>query len=297
MCIAIAKQAGVEIDPVILERCFTHNPDGAGFCIEQDGVLQIHKGLFTFKAFYDAFKPFENQKALIHFRIKTHGPLNTENCHPFFVNDECAFIHNGIISGVPNSRTESDTIMFNNLYIKPLVKDYGYAALKTTPIKKLIEDFIGHSKLAFFNKNEDDFLIFNKEKGNLSAEGIWFSNESWKEREVVVYAPHTYTPKKHSSVRTTPLWGSKTLVDIVPEVVYLNEPFKKNSVVESLYVIVDGFGTVPKWSTGLVSECYSNGRVDVNFDLYGKISNIHPAQLVLLSPEECPLNMNTWGDA
>ena len=289
MCIAIAKQAGVEIDPTILERCFTHNPDGAGFCIEQDGVLQIHKGLFTFKAFYDAFKPFENQKALIHFRIKTHGPLNTENCHPFFVNDECAFIHNGIISGVPNSKTESDTIMFNNLYIKPLVKDYGYAVLKTAPVKKLIEDFIGYSKLAFFNKNEEDFLIFNKDKGNESAEGIWFSNESWKPREVKVWPPTT--PKKHSQVITSPLWKSKTLSDKVPSIVYLKEEFRITSPVEAKFPIKDIWGTVPKWATGEITACYANGRLDVEFDIEGKIENLHPAQLQLLT-----YNQTTWGE-
>ena len=83
MCIAIYKPEGKIISKATLQECYDSNPDGAGFMYNQSKKLHIEKGFFSFDSFYDAYKKHENKQAVIHFRIKTHGKIDTANCHPF----------------------------------------------------------------------------------------------------------------------------------------------------------------------------------------------------------------------
>src|SRR3990167_8960546 len=184
MCIAIAKQAGLAIQENILKTCFENNPDGAGFCVEVDGKLIINKGYFTFEDFYTAYQPYEYKKALLHFRIRTHGDIDTDNCHPFVISDNLAFVHNGIINAVHAKGSESDTIIFNQQYLQPIVSKYGENALTSPALKQLIEHFIGYSKLVLFAKGQEDFIFFNETLGNRSLENVWFSNTSWQTSKI-----------------------------------------------------------------------------------------------------------------
>src|SRR3990170_9056739 len=117
MCIMIAKNKDLILKEKILKNCFNNNPDGAGFCVEnEDKSFTIEKGFFSFESFYSAFQPHETKKALLHFRIRTHGDTDIENCHPFEVSDTIVFAHNGIISNVPTNKNKSDTRVFKDLY-------------------------------------------------------------------------------------------------------------------------------------------------------------------------------------
>jgi glucosamine 6-phosphate synthetase-like amidotransferase/phosphosugar isomerase protein len=100
MCIAIYKPKNKIISETTLAECFRSNRDGAGFMYVDKKELKIQKGFFTFQEFYDAYKEHENKQCVVHFRIKTHGPVAEDNCHPFEVNQSLGFVHNGIISGL-----------------------------------------------------------------------------------------------------------------------------------------------------------------------------------------------------
>jgi hypothetical protein len=293
MCIAIARPANSHISKETLQQCFDSNPDGAGFCVEHEGNLQIHKGFFTFESFYNAYEPFQHQKALIHFRIKTHGLLNTDNCHPFSVSDEVVFIHNGIIQGVPHSDTESDTIVFNNMYIKPTVRNWGKSSLVAPAFKGLVEKFIGGSKLAFFIKGEEEFLIYNEKLGNYS-EGVWYSNTSWKPYIAPVVKPYVYPPLKPSTTITTPLWESKSYPKKELSISWLGETYTEGSYVELNWNLKDKFGHIPKGSKGFVSAVWSGGRMDIDFDFFGLVLDVHPAKTILLANNLIPLSLDTW---
>ena len=52
MCIAIMKSANKKINKTTLRRCYTANPDGAGFMFAEDNELHVKKGYFTFDEFY-----------------------------------------------------------------------------------------------------------------------------------------------------------------------------------------------------------------------------------------------------
>ena len=182
MCIAIMKSANKKINKATLRRCYDANPDGAGFMYAEDKQLHVKKGYFTFKEFYKEYRPHGDKQVLIHFRIKTHGPIDKDNCHPFLVNSGLGFIHNGIISGY-GSNTKSDTIEFNESILQKIVAKHGNNSLFDDPMVELIENVIGYSKLVFLDRH-GNYTIMNENKGNWN-DGVWYSNMSWKKPEKV----------------------------------------------------------------------------------------------------------------
>lgn len=212
MCIAIYKPENKTIPQSVLQTCFNANPDGAGFLYSKDKELHLEKGFFTFNDFYEAYKQHENEQAVIHFRIKTHGNINTENCHPFLVNKSLGFIHNGIISGF-GSKDNSDTYHFNDELLKPLIGKYGNKIINDPIVKDLVEDRIGYSKLVFLDRH-GNHNIFNEHKG-VWDDGIWYSNTSYKP---VIYAPKpTYTPPSRIASPYSPKSTINTSKDKVLE--------------------------------------------------------------------------------
>lgn len=211
MCIISVVPEGLQLQEAILERMWRINSDGAGFMYAEDGKLNVVKGLMTYDAFKEAYEPHAGKKMVLHFRIKTHGALNEVNTHPFNVSDELAFVHNGTISGF-GSATHSDTWHFNEELIKPLYGDIKNF-LQIAQINQLLADRIGWSKLVFMN-NQGHTTIINEEKGNYSTDGIWFSNESWKELSYpksnrghtkTVMTPMTTTPSNSGNKDFKPL--------------------------------------------------------------------------------------------
>ena len=177
MCIAIYKPEDKVLSLATLKECYTFNPDGAGFMYAENKKLHIEKGFFSFQSFYDAFKKHENKQIVLHFRIKTHGKIDTTNCHPFAVNNAIGFVHNGIISGFGDAN-HSDTIGFNQSILQPLVSKWGNLALFQDPIIDLIEGRIGYSKLVFLDRH-GNHKIMNEHKGTWD-DGVWYSNNSYK---------------------------------------------------------------------------------------------------------------------
>lgn len=279
MCIIIAKQKGLAITKEILQNCFNNNPDGTGFCVEVDGKLLINKGYFTFDDFYTAYQPYENEKTLIHFRIKTHGKIDEDNCHPFRVSDNIAFVHNGIISNVKANNDKSDTRVFKDSYITPIINKFGEEALHSPEIQTLIESFIGGSKLAFFIKGQENFLIYNENYGNRSKEGIWFSNLSWQTVPKYEYLP-AKIPYKQNKINSFPQTEIKK--QEVSELTRANGSFSFGTLIKVKCDINTEKGTIFKNTVGEIDRVYNNGTVDVTFYTEGIIENLYPYALEII---------------
>jgi predicted glutamine amidotransferase len=143
-----------------------------------NGKIVIHKELVSFEKFFNAFKEArknnQDKTFVLHFRIATHGKIDLPNCHPFEVNENLAFCHNGIIN-ISNEKHESDTASFNKLVLKELPKDF----IKNEAILYLVENALSGSKLVFLD-SEGDYTILNEDEG-LWKYGCWFSNRSFEE--------------------------------------------------------------------------------------------------------------------
>lgn len=188
MCIAIYKPAGCEVSYDEMAISAKNNPDGCGLAfINGDGELEIQKHM-DFEAFYliyqECYEENPDSPFFLHFRIMTHGKINEFNCHPFQIDDDHVMMHNGTIHPVPKDKTDqkSDTQMFNELILQGLPEGW----MDNEPIQWLIEEYIGFSKVLVMN-SEGDVQIYNEDKGHWK-DGVWYSNESYKEKKKKYYA-------------------------------------------------------------------------------------------------------------
>lgn len=178
MCIAILNTKGT-ISKDTLLTCWNNNNDGAGMIYTTlNNELKTYKELTNFEKFYNEYK--KQRKAnkdsnfVLHFRIATSGKIDLNNCHPFKVNKNLAFVHNGMIDIEPLSNAVSDTFTFNESIIKNLGNNFLY----NEAIIRLIETYIGYSKLIFLNSFNEAFII-NEELGVWDKDN-WYSNTTYK---------------------------------------------------------------------------------------------------------------------
>lgn len=182
MCIAIYKPHGKDISKDILRRCWVNNSDGAGFMYSENNKLIIKKGFFNFKRFWKSYQvsSLVGKDVVIHFRIATHGIIDKENCHPHLVNENLAFVHNGIIETSKNIvlSDQSDTILFNESILQRLDKKFnGSDWINCKVIVELIAGYIEDSKLIFMD-HRGTVKIINENLGCWDA-GIWYSNSGY----------------------------------------------------------------------------------------------------------------------
>ncbi len=229
MCIAIYKPENILIDKETLERCYNANSDGAGYMFHKNSKLYIKKGFFSFDDFWKSYRRDKKKETVIHFRIKTHGTISESNCHPYKVSEDLGFVHNGIISGYTDP-LKSDTLLFNEDIIQPFVAKWGKLGIFEDPVKKLIENRIGFSKLIFMT-NSGDVEIFNEDKG-IWDNDVWYSNSSYKKPAPYVppaptqmmptkqqYLPYQQQPNRYYSNKQT--WEYKKENAVVGAIVTL----------------------------------------------------------------------------
>ena len=184
MCVAIYKPKRVNLPLLeILKQCWDANPDGAGFALLTGGerAIEIHKGYMTWKQFVAAYEKYRlaefSGDLLLHFRIATHGGINSGNTHPFSLTKDIkllkhpnvrtnyALVHNGMLPIEPEGDI-SDTMEFCRR-LAPLYQNIP-AALE------LIQGMAGNNKIA----------VMTREKVHLFGaweirDGVYFSNLLW----------------------------------------------------------------------------------------------------------------------
>jgi len=190
LCIIVVKPLGKKLDKSVMKTCWERNNDGAGFMYSLDGKIIINKELKSFDKIWNKYhkcvikpKLEENKIVVFHFRIQTHGNIDEENCHPFYINSgrHMAFCHNGVIRNVSAGKDDhkSDTIQFKDKVLDHLPKNW----MDNPGIMQLMINYIDYNKLAFLNSS-GDVLIFNKSKGDEDENGIWYSNSTYKEIKI-----------------------------------------------------------------------------------------------------------------
>ena len=181
MCIIIYKPEDKRLEKDTIVDSFYNNSDGAGFIAwnSKDNTLVMKKGFFSAYSFIEEFEPYKDWRSLLHFRIATHGLKNKENCHPFMVNENLGFVHNGIIKIDIRDSRFSDTWYFNYYLQSVLRKDPEiWDRERFESILKEHKDALSWSKVAFID-NYGSVVIHNQERGIWDG-GCWFSNGTYK---------------------------------------------------------------------------------------------------------------------
>jgi len=178
MCIAIYKPKGVDLPLSIFANCWQIHPDGAGFMYPKQGKVTVFKEAHDFQKFKPKLLahlegPARKQNVVIHFRTATAGQINFANTHPFQVNEQLAFVHNGSMPFENEcSDVDSDTKVFCEKYLQH--PDFKL----TTQSLRTIEKYINPSKMIFMD-GDGRVSILNEHLG-VWEHDCWFSNESWR---------------------------------------------------------------------------------------------------------------------
>jgi hypothetical protein len=192
MCIAILNPKG-QIKDKFIKNSWDNNDQGAGLLYVKKNELHTFK-TYEYKTFLSEYKSLRKDKdvksIVLHFRIATSGYDKFVNLHPFLINDDLGFVHNGVISGLGDQK-HSDTFYFNEM-----LKQLPVGFLSNPTIKEFIADYIGHSKLVFLDKDNNHTII--KENLGHWADGNWFSNDSYKKANDYVW----YGNEKKSKSKT-----------------------------------------------------------------------------------------------
>lgn len=177
MCVAIVKPANVDFPKELFEMAWRKNPHGGGYMYAADGKVIVRKGFMNLDEMmvdYEANKPFfGDSPVVLHFRIRTHGPVAPEQTHPHVINDRLAYVHNGTISiQIPTASTNSDTMEFNDRVLKRLPEGF----IRNPEIMELIRGYVDPSRLVFLDA-EKNIVIVNEESGHVDPQGRWHSNQ------------------------------------------------------------------------------------------------------------------------
>lgn len=161
--------------------------------IKEHKIL-IVKELYSFRKFWKRYQrevSKKNPTVVLHFRIATSGKIDLGNCHPFMIDKEHAFCHNGIIPAMAKKKSElSDTSWFKTKILRNLPKGwFGNSA-----ITQLLEKYVNTGKLVFM-KDSGEVLIVNRHLG-IEEEGVWYSNTSYQ-KNYGYYFPTNYFPVKY----------------------------------------------------------------------------------------------------
>jgi hypothetical protein len=183
MCIAILSPKGTQITAQQFRNSWDNNFHGAGFMYNDDqDKLHVVKEMEDcdkiYKKYVAANKKYPNATFVIHFRISNRGVISRENCHPFKVNNQLGFVHNGTVVPMGKNDRYSDTNMFNKHILRKLPQvDIKY--LRNKAIQQVLGEFVGNSKLVFLD-NEGNATIIKEHKGSWGEDGMWYSNDSHK---------------------------------------------------------------------------------------------------------------------
>lgn len=185
MCILVHQPAGNTISEAMLKDFYDLNPDGFGAMFAVDGKIEVIKTLASEEEIIKIYNEHvAGKEAIIHFRMKTHGDIDLNNCHPYHVTDDIWLAHNGILSeGNPVDKSKSDTWHYIEYVLRPTL----------TAQPELLEnkDFINYLGVMIGNgnkfgvlNNEGKVFIVNRDEGVEHA-GLWLSNT------------YAWTPHKH----------------------------------------------------------------------------------------------------
>ena len=227
MCVIVYKPKGIEMpSKQELEKCFKHNPDGAGYMLPLNDKVIIRKGFMTFDDFKKDINNIVKQNNIdvlntpivLHFRITTQGGVQQALCHPYPIcrsydemralasESDIARAHNGIISLTSESNRYSywnrttkkweynekqldynDTMTFIKDYASLIIDNDLYFAINSSKCE-LLERLIGASKLAIMNRKGFVKLIGQFIERN----GVFYSNTN-----------HLIDPKTYYGFKTT----------------------------------------------------------------------------------------------
>lgn len=171
MCVILHRIANTPVDEGDLRAAFLTNSDGCGLMYIRDGKLVTEKGLWTVDQMVAKVRALGDIEYCLHLRIKTHGKVDDNNCHPFPIGKNTAMMHNGTLQVKTPDSSFSDTWHFAKFLEECDVDTDVHAE----PQLKEISDFHGTwNRMVFMSPSG-----VSRTGGWSQHGGNWWSNLNW----------------------------------------------------------------------------------------------------------------------
>lgn len=312
MCVIVAMNKGVRPSKTILENCYDNNPDGWGLMWNDkdekgNPVIKHIKRVAPFKEFWAEFEKIPADSAVgAHFRIRTHGPTNDENCHPFKISDNMFMMHNGVINVPTPNKNYSDTWHYVEHELKPWLKNSSTSVFRSTVKKvdpatgvtistveqsvhmKFIEDCIGYSKLLFLDKfgnfaaantklwHELEIDVDDKD-GNKTKAKIYLSNST------------SHTAKYRSAYSSTNYFSYEPKTgEVEGSTTHYYDETSKSWKERPPVIFVDNVASVGEWCNKVRSYVHPETNALVKYKFSG-----HSSQQSCSTTNSCSTTKNT----
>lgn len=186
MCLLVQQPATVAFTEAFLLDVYSKNQDGLGIMYADQGELHVYKCLpANAQDFADFYRKHGANKACIwHARMRTHGDIDNDNCHPYQVTDDIWLAHNGILStGNVADPTKSDTWHFIRNVLRPTLTTEP--DLMLDPAWQLfIGELIGGGNKFGLMRSDGKSAIINRKSG-VEFMQSWVSN-------TYAWSPHKF---------------------------------------------------------------------------------------------------------
>jgi len=175
----------------LIESMFDQSPDGLGFMFADAGQLVIHKELpqsvADVRRMFEAL-PDDDRLLAGHARMRTHGDINLDSCHPYVIYEGHALMHNGVLStGNRKDKTKSDTWHFIEDHLKLCSAD----SLHDRGVAAMLGRWIGGNRFAIMSA-DGRLTVVNEHQG-VEAAGVWFSNTYAWDPALLIPSYKSYT--------------------------------------------------------------------------------------------------------
>jgi hypothetical protein len=184
MCLLITQtKQSPKLSSEWLKDFYSYNSDGVGVMRAENNELIVEKIL---PVSADEFVDFYNSHiygydCAFHLRMKTHGNIDLENCHPYEVLKKSEhgidlwLMHNGILHTDNKADiSKSDTWHYIRDYLRPMLENNPSFAF-TPAFNDVISDHIGNSNKFVLLDNLGRMTVLNADAGVYWA-GLWLSN-------------------------------------------------------------------------------------------------------------------------
>lgn len=159
------------------------NLHGFGYAIIVEGELVVNRSMEA-SALINEFLAIREKNmteyAVFHARYASHGSIDIDNCHPFYLGEDKKSImaHNGNLPNdlQPKDDTRSDTRWFAETVMPSLG---GIVVLDNPYFDDMLAQWAGSNRIVFLTVNpeaECQLYLFGEKHGETDTEGVWWSN-------------------------------------------------------------------------------------------------------------------------
>jgi len=180
MCLIIYNSDGSKVPEHHIRIAHENNPHGFGIMWAQDGRVQTYRDILDADEIIDLLGKFDGVPYVIHFRYRTRGPINENNCHPHRVLSHKAdghdlfMMHNGTFMFLKSDEEESDSVKFAK-HLRGSLRVYGADSLFDKNQLTRMANRVGQINKMVFLRGDGKIALVNKAAGWENG-ALWYSN-------------------------------------------------------------------------------------------------------------------------